>query len=111
MARKKPLEIVKEDTPVVKVKRPRIKTTTVSDASNVIEITDEASDSIVESSVVEEVVEIDTAPIVNPWVALLEDAERLYANIDEQYQLVAQNEVSSMLILMSSVIKSLKKKV
>jgi hypothetical protein len=102
MARKKPVEIIKEETPVVLIKKQSSKkaASTNSDTSNVIDVTEEVSETIVIEPVV-----------INPWVSILESAETLYNNIDDQYQRVAENEVSSMLIMLSSVIKSLKKKV
>ena len=102
MARKKPVEIVKEDTPIVLVKkqRPRKTVNIDTDTSNVVDVTEEVSETI-----------ITEADIPNPWISILNLAETLYTNIDDQYQRIAENEVSSMLIMLSSVIKSLKKKV
>jgi len=37
-------------------------------------------------------------------------AESLYIALDEEYKISAKNDISSMLILMSSVIKSAKKR-
>ena len=48
--------------------------------------------------------------VENTWQRIVDMAESLYIALDEEYKISAKNDVSSMLILMSSVIKSAKKR-
>ena len=47
----------------------------------------------------------------NPWLSIVSVAESLYITLEDEYKKRASNDISSMLILMSSVIKSAKKRV
>jgi hypothetical protein len=80
MARKKPLEIVKEDTPVVKVKK--AKTETVQ--------------------VVEQPIET--------VVTELELATELYSKLQNRYNEKASNELSTMMSSLELIIRTLNKK-
>ena len=47
----------------------------------------------------------------NPWKNIVSMAENLYITLEEEYKKQANNDISSMLILMSSVIKTAKKRI
>ena len=107
MAKKKvkqeELEVVKTKT--VKQHRPRVQKT-ITDKSSVVEqveetVTTESIAEVVEQIVIEE----------NPWISIVSMAESLYITLQDEYNKQANNDVSSMLILMSSVIKSAKKRI
>ena len=53
------------------------------------------------------------APVIenveNPWKQLVSTAESLYISVDEQYKIAPKNELSNILISLSSVINSFKK--
>jgi hypothetical protein len=80
MARKKPLEIVKEDTPVVKVKKAKAETV----------------------QVVEQPIET--------VVTELELAMELYSKIQNRYNEKASNELSTMMSSLELIIRTLNKK-
>jgi hypothetical protein len=80
MARKKPLEIVKEDTPVVKVKKAKVETV----------------------QVVEQPIET--------VVTELELAMELYSKIQNRYNEKASNELSTMMSSLELIIRTLNKK-
>ena len=80
MARKKPLEIVKEDNPVVKVKKAKVET-----------------------------VQIVEQPI-ETVVTELELAMELYSKIQNRYNEKASNELSTMMSSLELIIRTLNKK-
>ena len=46
--------------------------------------------------------------VENPWQEVVNSAESLYISIEDQYKILPKNELSSMLILMSLIIKTAK---
>lgn len=113
MAKKKvkqeELEVV--ETKTVKQRRPRVQKTTADETINVpivdpvIEelqgILNAPNEELVDQTVTEE----------NPWISIVSTAESLYITLEDEYKKQASNDISSMLILMSSVIKSAKKRI
>lgn len=49
-----------------------------------------------------------TTIVENPWTQLVSSAESLYINVSEQYKISPRNELSSMLVSLSSIINSIK---
>lgn len=80
MARKKPLEIVKEDTPVVKVKKAKTET-----------------------------IQVGEQPI-ETVVTELELATELYSKLQNRYNEKASNELSTMMSSLELIIRTLNKK-
>lgn len=101
MAKKKVKEELIKEEPVVKQRRTRV--------------TKVKEEPIIETEVViesEPIIELQPEPVIveNTWQRIVDMAESLYIALDEEYKISAKNDVSSMLILMSSVIKSAKKR-
>ena len=48
------------------------------------------------------------AEVVNPWKKVVETTERLYISIEDQYKILPKNELSSMLVSLSLIIKTSK---
>jgi len=107
MAKKKEKqeEVKVNETKIVKQRKPKIQKT-ITDESSVVEqveetVTSEPIAEVVEQIIIEE----------NPWLSIVSTAESLYIMLQDEYNKQANNDVSSMLILMSSVIKSAKKRI
>jgi len=93
------------ETNAVKQRRPRVKKT-ITVEETIIEqatapIVEQLEEEIVEQIIIEE----------NPWQSIVSMAESLYITLQDEYKKQANNDISSMLILMSSVIKTAKKRV
>ena len=80
MARKKPVEIVKEDTPIVKVKQSKKETVQVVENSPEIKLTE------------------------------LELATELFSRLQNKYNEKASNELSTMMSSLELIIRTLNKK-
>jgi len=107
MAKKKVKEEIIKEEPIVKQRRTRVtkvKEEPIIETEVVIE-----PEPIIES---EPIIELQPEPVIveNTWQRIVDMAESLYIALDEEYKISAKNDVSSMLILMSSVIKSAKKR-
>jgi hypothetical protein len=101
MAKKKVKEEIIKEEPIVKQRRTRV--------------TKVKEEPIIETEVVIEpdpIIELQPEPVIveNTWQRIVDMAESLYIALDEEYKISAKNDISSMLILMSSVIKSAKKR-
>jgi len=113
MAKKKvkqeELEVV--ETKTVQQRRPRVQKTTVEETINV-PIVDPVIEELqgILNAPNEELVD-QTVTKENPWISIVSTAESLYITLEDEYKKQASNDVSSMLILMSSVIKSAKKRI
>jgi hypothetical protein len=47
--------------------------------------------------------------VENPWQEVVNSAESLYISIEDQYKILPKNELSSMLVSLSLIIKTAKK--
>ena len=114
MAKKK---VKQEETEVVETKtikqrRPRVQKTNAVEET----ITEHVVDPIIEQleGILNRSEEEPVEQIIieeNPWLSIVSVAESLYITLEDEYKKRASNDISSMLILMSSVIKSAKKRV
>ena len=100
------------DTKTIKQRRPRVQKTNAVEET----ITEHVVDPIIEQleGILNLPIEEPVEQIIieeNTWISIVSVAESLYITLQDEYKKRASNDISSMLILMSSVIKSAKKRI